>query len=134
MAVGFSNTNKPINPRGQDASPLAYNRAKLYSGKALDFDGVNDDIQVSSFSTTGSTRSLSYYFKSSVSDNERVLEIRSGSNYFNATILNGKINTYDGSNGINTTKTFNDNKWHHVVITHNGNNNAAIYVDGVFQD
>jgi hypothetical protein len=46
MAVGFSNTNKPINPRGQDASPLAYNRAKLYSGKALDFDGVNDKVNI----------------------------------------------------------------------------------------
>ena len=37
MAVGFSNTNKPINPRGNDASPKAFNRAKLYSGKALGF-------------------------------------------------------------------------------------------------
>ena len=44
MAVGFSNTNKPINPRGNDASPKAFNRAKLYSGKALSFDGVNDEI------------------------------------------------------------------------------------------
>ena len=42
MAVGFSNTNKPLNPRGNDASPKGYNRAALYSGKALDFDGVND--------------------------------------------------------------------------------------------
>ena len=134
MAVGFSNTNKPINPRGNDASPKGYNRAKLFSGKALSFDGVNDDIQVSAFSTTGSTRSLSYYFKSSVSDNERVFEINTGGNYFNSTIFNGKINTFDGVNGINTTKTFNDNKWHHVVIAHNGNNNAAIYVDGVSQE
>jgi hypothetical protein len=46
MAVGFSNTNKPLNPRGQDASPKGYNRAKLYSGKALDFDGVNDVVNV----------------------------------------------------------------------------------------
>ena len=44
MAVGFSNTNKPLNPRGNDASPKGYNRAALYSGKALDFDGVNDQI------------------------------------------------------------------------------------------
>jgi hypothetical protein len=55
MAVGFSNTNKPLNPRGQDASPKGYNRASLFSGKALDFDGVNDyvdcgSIEVQSFS------------------------------------------------------------------------------------
>jgi len=46
MAVGFSNTNKPINPRGNDQSPKGYNRAALYSGKALDFDGVNDQVEV----------------------------------------------------------------------------------------
>ena len=48
MAVTTTKTNKPLNPRGNDQSPLAFNRAKLYSGKALDFDGVNDSV------TTGS--------------------------------------------------------------------------------
>ena len=50
MAVGFSNTNKPLNPRGNDASPKGYNRAALYSGKALDFDGVNDQITLGTIS------------------------------------------------------------------------------------
>ena len=45
MAVTTTQTNKPILPRGNDQSPLAYNRAKLFSGKALDFDGVNDLIK-----------------------------------------------------------------------------------------
>ena len=44
MGVTTTKTNKPLNPRGNDQSPLAYNRAKLYSGKALDFDGVNDKL------------------------------------------------------------------------------------------
>ena len=47
MAVTTTKTNKPLNPRGQDGSPLAYNRAKLFSGKALDFDGVNDEVGIS---------------------------------------------------------------------------------------
>ena len=46
MAVTTTKTNKPINPRGDDKSPLAFNRAKIYSGKALDFDGVNDYVEV----------------------------------------------------------------------------------------
>ena len=46
MGVTTTKTNKPFNPRGNDQSPLAYNRAKLYSGKALDFDGVNDVVNV----------------------------------------------------------------------------------------
>ena len=54
MGVTTTN-NKPLNPRGNDQSPLAYNRAALYSGKALSFDGVNDyvdcgSIEVQSFS------------------------------------------------------------------------------------
>ena len=46
MAVQTTLVNKPLNPRGNDQSPLAYNRAKLFSGKALDFDGVNDVVTI----------------------------------------------------------------------------------------
>ncbi len=65
MAVGFSNTNKPINPRGNDASPKAFNRAKLFSGKALSFDGVNDILTMptaltSSLSTTTITHVVNF--------------------------------------------------------------------------
>ena len=66
MAVTFSNTNKPLNPRGNDASPLAYNRAALYSGKALDFDGVNDSVSVptnSAFNFGTENFTLSAYLK-----------------------------------------------------------------------
>ena len=45
MGVTTTQTNKPFNPRGNDQSPLAFNRAKLFSGKALDFDGVNDYVE-----------------------------------------------------------------------------------------
>jgi len=55
MGVTTTQTNKPFNPRGNDQSPKGFNRAKLYSGKALSFDGVNDyvdcgSIEVQSFS------------------------------------------------------------------------------------
>ena len=63
MAVGFSNTNKPINPRGEDASPKGYNRAALYSGKALDFDGVNDEVDLDGFTMSGNTASFAFYLK-----------------------------------------------------------------------
>jgi len=63
MAVGFSNTNKPINPRGADASPKGYNRAALYSGKALSFDGVNDYVDISNFSMSGQNGSFCFYYE-----------------------------------------------------------------------
>ena len=61
MATSTVNTNKPIIPRGVDDRPVdKYNRAELYSGKALDFDGVNDILTMptaltSSLSTTSVT-------------------------------------------------------------------------------
>ena len=49
MAVTTTKTNKPLNPRGNDQSPKGYNRAELYTGKALDFDGVNDYLTFDGF-------------------------------------------------------------------------------------
>jgi len=49
MAASTDKTNKPLIPRGVDDRPVdKYNRAELYSGKALDFDGVNDAISLNS--------------------------------------------------------------------------------------
>ena len=55
MGVTTTKTNKPFNPRGNDQSPLAFNRAKLYSGKALDFDGVNDYVDCGTLDVTAYT-------------------------------------------------------------------------------
>jgi hypothetical protein len=45
MATSSVTYNKPVLPRVSDTSDLASNRASVYSGKALSFDGVNDQIQ-----------------------------------------------------------------------------------------
>ena len=73
MAVGFSNTNKPINPRGNDASPKGYNRAALYSGKALDFDGVNDYVDLDGFTMAGNVATIVFYGK--FSNDGRILDL-----------------------------------------------------------
>ena len=61
MGVTTTQTNKPLNPRGNDQSPLAYNRAKLFSGKALDFDGVNDYVDLDGFTMSGNTGTFCFY-------------------------------------------------------------------------
>jgi len=65
MAVQTTKTNKPLNPRGNDQSPKGYNRAALYSGKALDFDGVNDVLSLDGYTTFTGDFSLSMYIKTS---------------------------------------------------------------------
>jgi len=71
MSVLVSTTNKPLNPRAQDLSPKGYNRAALYSGKALDFDGVNDQITLGTISDltfgTGDFSAVLYWQIDSVS-------------------------------------------------------------------
>ena len=63
MAVTTTKTNKPINPRGNDQSPKGYNRAEIYSGKALDFDGSNDKLSLDGFTMSGDTATLSFHLK-----------------------------------------------------------------------
>ena len=63
MAVTTTKTNKPINPRGNDQSPKGYNRAALYSGKALDFDGVNDYINEQTISVSSTSFAVSFYVR-----------------------------------------------------------------------
>ena len=76
MATSTTKTNKPLNPRGNDQSPLAFNRAKLYSGKALDFDGVNDYVDVpylDSLANTGVSSTFSFYFNADTLTGNMVL-------------------------------------------------------------
>ena len=141
MATSTTQTNKPFNPRGNDQSPKGYNRAKLYSGKALDFDGVNDNIIASSFSgLSGEAKaSISLYFNWDA--------INSDENWFI-----GQDNPTDrvfafgyvGStnelklqiNGTNTTSDlgtydFNTGEWYHYLFTFDTTTNAVvIYVNG----
>ena len=63
MGVTTNLINKPLNPRAQDASPLAYNRAALYSGKALDFDGVNDNVDLDGFTMAGDVATIVFQAK-----------------------------------------------------------------------
>jgi len=67
MAASTDKTNKPLIPRGVDDRPVdKYNRAELYSGKALDFDGVNDQIIVNGVNNIfdyGNSYTMAGYFK-----------------------------------------------------------------------
>lgn len=143
MAVGFSNTNKPINPRGQDASPLAYNRSKLFSGKALDFDGVNDYVTFDGFAGTLSNNDAwtacgyiktnadirGTWFSAHTSTGGNVIRVgtESGADgLFYADVITGDVQIGDFD--------FKDNKWHFVALSRVQGANGAIvtlFVDGV---
>ena len=134
MAVGFSNTNKPLNPRGQDASPKGYNRASLYSGKALDFDGANDFVSTPNISVQSTnvwtytaninfSSALGYWIDARTSDTGYAVYFDNGSR---------KIILYTTS-GITFDFVFDFSRWYNISITSNGTV-ATLYVDGVSVD
>ena len=142
MAVGFSNTNKPLNPRGNDASPKGYNRAALYSGKALDFDGVNDKVTSSAFSLDTSSFSISMILKSDsvVSDEIFFAFAETGANnesfiFYKDSTNSNKIAFY-GAPFTGSPVLLNyviPTDYEHLTFTF-ASNTLSLYVNGVFVD
>lgn len=97
MATSTVNTNKPILPRGADVRPIdSYNRAELYSGKALDFDGVNDYVDLDGFTMAGDVATI--VFQAKFSNGNYMLDI----NTQRFVLLN------DTTNGLSI---YNSNAW-----------------------
>ena len=139
MGVTTTLINKPFNPRAQDQSPLAYNRAKLYSGKALDFDGVNDSVSVSSITDT--YKSFCFYFKPDADINdasslqrlfgiyEQYFGISTGAATGSVT---GETLVFMPNSGgrFGTRMEFTANTWYHVaVVAKESDNTYLMYIN-----
>jgi hypothetical protein len=132
MAVGFSNTNKPLNPRGQDASPKGYNRASLFSGKALDFDGVNDYADVVYSDTIGSVWTWSSIIEADALSGYQVLFGGTyGANNAAIVLNNSKFNVYNTSSAnFDVSYTLETGKKYHITLSQNGSTISA-YINGI---
>ena len=142
MGVTTNLINKPLNPRAQDASPLAYNRAALYSGKALSFDGVNDLLTMptaltSSLSTTTITHVLNFKtdFSSFASSRDDVFSYNERGIIF--TFNFGNIVVYYRHSGGSwgaiyiPTDKIKLQEWNHCAIVIDYNNDLGkVYING----
>ena len=120
MATSTVNTNKPIIPRGVDDRPVdKYNRAELYSGKALDFDGVNDYVDLDGFTMAGNVATI--VFQAKFSNGAYLFDI----NNQRFVVLN------DTTNGLSV---YNSNAWSYYGETIRGDIGFyAIVSDGTTQ-
>ncbi len=142
MATTTTTTNKPLNPRAQDLSPKGYNRAALFSGKALDFDGVNDILTLptaltSSLSTTSVTFSTYIYPDFTTWSGDRddaftfgergvILAFNSGNIYY---YFRHESSGWDGLQVPNAAVTM--QAWNHMVVTIDlGTDQYKAYVNG----
>ena len=151
MAASTVNTNKPIIPRGVDDRPVdKYNRAELYSGKALDFDGVNDSVNCGDFDgasfgngTTDTPCSIVSYFYLDVADRARVLGKHTewvfgtnNLNEFNFSILDG-TGTANQIRRAGISALPYVGKWVHMVATYDGSSSSSginVYINGVLSN
>ena len=139
MGVTTTKTNKPFNPRGNDQSPLAYNRAALYSGKALDFDGVNDLVTTtytSGFTGAQEFTYCAYINADNITSTQAVVhgnEI-TGWGLQSLFIASNTFRFYAGTGAESTSfvnsETIEANKWYFVVVVHTPTENK-IYLNGV---
>jgi len=133
MAVTFSNTNKPLNPRGNDASPLAYNRAALYSGKALDFDGVNDFANVVYSDTIGSVWTWSSIIEAdALSGYQAIFGGTFGANNGLIVLKNNQLNIYTNTDNL-FSYILETGKKYHVALSQSGSSVSA-FINGVLVD
>ena len=130
MAVTTTKTNKPLNPRGNDQSPKGYNRAELYSGKALDFDGVNDTVETSAVPLP-SAGAICFYYQADATGKE-IAECGGSTDDFRITI-NSLCGFYTGAEyRIQTSGLWPiDDKFHFVVFTW-GDFGTKFYLNGQF--
>ena len=101
------------------------NNATLYSGKALSFDGVNDYVDVSGFSMSGSVSTFAFWINSNDTLG-RVIDINP--NRFIISFNNNQLSLYDGN--WKNFGTINTNVWNRCVILTSGTS-AKCYVNGV---
>jgi len=130
MSVTISTTNKPLNPRAQDLSPKGYNRASLYSGKALDFDGVNDSVSVSYSETLGGVWSwVSIIEFDSVSGYQELFGGQYGTTNATIYLKNTQLAFYTNQDNLNTAFDFETGKKYHVACSQSGDT-ISVFVNG----
>lgn len=137
MGVTTTN-NKPFNPRGNDQSPKGYNRAALYSGKALDFDGVNDRLDGGSIDALGTGDfSYSVYFNpDGFSSYHGLFAIGTIYNFGLLTHqTTGQVYAYSTTTGdINSGYFLKDGEWQHITFVKSGTSHK-FYINGkLFSD
>ena len=134
MAVSSVKHNKPVLPRTSDGSDLGSNRASIYSGKALSFDGANDEVSFGALSLIPTTNDMAFsaYFSTT---NTAVQYLFQNSSFYIATNRDGSggagnLSLYISSGSwIDTGVFVGDGNTHHLVVSLISGA-VSIYLDG----
>ena len=101
------------------------NVGELFTGKALDFDGSTDYVDISGFTMSGNVSTFAFWINSNDTLG-RMIDI--DTNRFIISFNNNQLSLYDGS--WKNFGTISTNVWNRCVIVTNGTS-AKCYVNGV---
>jgi hypothetical protein len=101
---------------------------------SLDFDGSNDFVALGGVAVAGNAaRTVEFWVKTTDTDGMMVSTgTASNSLAFNIRVLGGYLSFMGYGNDFNPSSgtLINDNVWHHIAVTYDGNNLTG-YIDGV---
>lgn len=140
MAVSSVSYNKPVLPRTTDSSDLGSNRASIYSGKGLSFDGVNDHVGVdSSFMPDNADFAVSLFVKINTIASPKAIIGSWDSNYngFAIGISSGRLRSW-ANDGANSGLTYVEAAdlvagiYYHVILSYDYSTGTQTgYLNGV---
>ena len=129
------------------ASTAATTIASINNDNAMSFNGTDSYVIGTYNSSLGITGdlTLSAWFKSSASTNQRIISMDSGSstgrNYIIQLESSGYVRgiVWSGSTAyqagtISTTPGLSDGNWHHVALVYKPSTKVEIFIDGVSKD
>ena len=112
---------------------MAFNRAKLYSGKALSFDGVNDFANVVYSDTIGSVWTWSSIIEAdALSGYQAIFGGTFGANNGLIVLKNNQLNIYTNTDNL-FSYILETGKKYHVALSQSGSSVSA-FINGVLVD
>jgi len=137
MAATVQTILKPTRAKGLDTSGNN-NHAQIYSGRALEFDGITDYLHIgaeTTFSTGACTISCWVNianYASSVADH--LVDSDATSSFSNVGFdTSGHLAVYDYGGGAwrDSTSILQKNTWYRVVYSYDGSGTLTFYINGV---
>ncbi len=123
-----------MNPTGNATS--GWNATDCRFGACLKFDGVNDEVDTSSITFSGSAMSFSFWFKTSGRGIQEILGWTQNRMCSITNMLQDKLTCTvdaDGAGAITSSRSVDDGRWHHIVYT-STSNAQTMYIDGTYEN